>query len=583
MKRITIKYWQELPLLVDSLKRENSQLVFEWNQLFNPSRNYVTSINFQDITIRFEGDYWRIATRLYQSFCQEYGLRLNIDNYIWLSEHTNIIKNSLVGDDVFNQYVRDNGGYLEAEEFVENNKLVNWHGEDFELYYNHRDMEMVHRLGMEIMPNKYQFRSKNGYYLPIDIHVRYNEIITKWLRREGSNPRKYQIIHSPTLTIVGVDKGSVFELAKYLYLNEGLYELIIQWVDEPDKTEYKIKVNNNTIYVKDLWKEENEEYVQISRKLSVLSEYELDSFKALDIMYNSHFSKEYGIELSSELYNRLNVPEDRLLRGLTFISGNTYGDSELALGSPVPMSVNAEGLRIKTPYNYIKSGGYRDVLLPLNRDESYNKYIQEFNNLDTDIRVVLGKSSIPKKEEKVELDEVIVYEEEKIPLSNYPRVEFDVEDLGLDFTDVEVESERLTKTVKDFKYIPYILEVTESNGRLHVTYLDGEELTIDKDDAFLRTRVVFRDRIGLTIRGEVVQLTELLLSLGTDYLESYTQEMLDDNKTQELIDEWLRALVSKDTTKLYNLVTGYSIGVAREEETIEEDDDFDIFEDIGLI
>lgn len=585
MNTITIKYWQELPLLVQSLKRANSQIIYEWDKLFNPSRKYVTSINFEDVTIRFRGDYWRVATRLYQSFCQEYELRLNIHTFLWLAEHTNIIKESLVGDDTFNEYIKENGGYLEVEEFVENNKLVNWHGEDFELYYNHRDMEMVQSLGMEVMPNNYQFRSKNGYYLPIDIHVRYNNILMKWLRREGYNKNKYLISHSPTLTIVGVGKGSIFELARYLYKNEGLYELMIQWIDEPDKTEYKIKINSNTIYVKDLWEEENEEYVKMARTLSVLSEYELQSFKTLDILYKSQFCKEHGIELSEELYSELSIPEERMLSGLTHIKGNLYGDSELALGSPEPMSIDTEDLKIKTPYEYINSGVYRDVLLPLEGDESYNKHVQKLNILDTDIRVVLGKSSVPKKEEEVQLDEVITYGYEGIPLSAYPKVELDVDELDLDFGDITIEPKRLMKTDEDFKYVPYILEVEDINGSLHVTYLDGEELTIDKDDVYKRTRVVFRDRIGLTIREDVVQLTELLLSLGTDYLESYTNDLLEDEDTQGLIDEWLQALVENNSTELYQRVKDYNISVEREEELDGEDeeDDFDIFEDIGLI
>lgn len=582
MKRIRIKYWQELPLLVDSLKKANSQLVYDWQEMFNPSRAYTTSINFHDVRITFEGKYWKVATRLFQSVCVEYGLKLGIHTFLWFAEHTTVLRDSLLGDEEFNTFIRSNNGYEEVEEFVKNNKLVNWHGEDLEVYYNQRDMEMLQRLGMEVRPNMYQFRSKCGYYLPIDIKIRYNDSLMKWLRGKGADANTYQITHSPIVTIIGLEKRAIIDLATYLYKKEKLYELIIQWVDDPLATEYKIKIHNTTVLVKDCWREENKEYVEMSRELSSLSEYNLESFKLLDVLLNSQFDKEYGIELSDELYNKLNIPKDRLLSGLKHIQGNVYGKEEMALGSPVPLTVDAEALRIKTPYEYIKSGEYRGVMLSLLDDERYTNDTQELSILDTDIRVVLRKSSIPVEERDVDLYGIV--KESKgveVNLDDYPSVEFDVEQLPIDFKEgMTIKKRKLTGTDDDFKYVPYILDVEDGGDSLYVTYIDGSTLKVSHDDKYKRSRIVFKDSVGVHVREGIGELAELLLSLGTDTLGEYTDNLVSGEGTQVLIEEWLRAVVSLDTKNLYQLIQEFSI--SRVEESSEEEE-FDIFEDIDLM
>ena len=594
MRRLTIKYWQELPFLVGELKSASSQLIHEWQKQFNPARSYTTSIDFEDVQIVFEGDYWRVATRLFQMFCQDYQVRLNLNTYMWLATHTTIIKGSLLGDDEFNQYIRENGGYDEVEEFVETNKLVNWHGEDFELHYNHRDMELLQRLGMEILPDKYQYRSKSGYYLPIGIHIRYNTAITKWIRRVGIDRRKYQITHTPMLMIIGEEKDAIFELARYLYVNEGLSDLIIQWADEPDKTEYKIQIQNTEVYVKDRWKEENEEYVKVARGLKVLSGYELESFKVQDILRNSTYS-EYGIELADKFYKKLNLPPEKIIGDKKHIYGNKYSYDEGALGSGKPISIDASGIKLKTPYEYVESGKYSEVLLPLVNESRYTKDGEGVDLVDTDIRIVLGIKTQTEQKDDVDLDTLVESGKgEKHPIGSYPVVDFsqlgvDIEDLPIDFTEgVQVEPKRLTNTVKDFKYIPYVLDVEDVGDMYRVEYIDGEELEIPKNDKHLRTRVVFQDRVGVKIKPQVPQLTELLMSLSTDELVNATESEIRglDGLTRELIDGWIEALVSGDRQALYRSIKGYNIGDPSQYDTKpldDSEDDFDIFEDINIL
>lgn len=594
MDRITIKYWQELPDLVGKLKSASSPLVYEWQKYFNPARSYTTSIDFEDVRINFEGNYWRVATRIYQLFCQEYQVRLNLNTFMWLATHTIIINNSLLGDTEFNEYIKENNGYEEVEEFVEHNKLVNWHGEDFELHYNQRDMEMINRLGMEIVPNRYQYRSKGGYYLPIDIHIKYNSVITNWLRRVGDGRFNYQLVHSPRLTIQGVKKGSIMALAYDLYKYEGLSELMIQCVDEPTKTEYEITIQGTRLTVQDGWAEDNKEYVDSARRLTGISDYQLEYFKVQDILRHSKYTKD-GIELEEGYYQRLNIALVDIKGDKQHIYGNKYSESTVALGSGNPISVLYNNIRVKTPYESVESGEYREVLLPMVNDTSYTVWEEDSAEIDADNHIVLRIQ--PKEEDKreISLDELVTVDlGERYTLDRYPRIDAKVENTTLKellptlypLEDTHKDIKRLTYTRDDFKYVPYILSVEDEGDRIRVIYMDNTELTIRKDDNNLRTRVVFQDRVGIELRPISENLTNVLLSLATDEIEEFTVDLVSEIEgtgilTRDLIDEWLQALVTGDGEALYRHIKGYSIGVTEDKKELEED--FDIFEDIGLI
>lgn len=594
MKRITIKYWQELPLIIESLKRASSQILFEWQETFNPARSYITSINFEDVRIVFQGEFWRVSTRLYQMFCMEYQLNLNISTYLWLAEHTTIINNSLLGDEVFNHYIKENRGYIEAEEFVENNKLVNWYDEDFELYYNYKDMEMLQRLEMEIRPNRYQYRSKSGYYFPINIHIRYNAILEEWLRGEGKNLNKYQIRHQPRLTIIGVDKSSVFDFARYLYQEKGLSELIIQWVDDKDKTEFTITINETTVIVKDKWREENEEYSTYAQTLNKLSHYQLERFKTQDILNHSTYS-DAGIELDEEYYQRLHLTENKVVGKRYKIGDKLYGDTPYALGSPQPIVVQAEELKLKTPYQSVQSGVYKGVLLPITAYGGYNNsqpIKEEWDESDTDIRIVLRKSSVPEQsleDEEGDLEVLYGKVNERIPLSLYPSVQFEQIPMTIDFTEeIQVQDKRLTYTNQDFYYVPYILDIQPVGEQLQVNYQDGEQINYPLTDENLRVRVVFKDRIGVQLKEGMNHFANLLMSLATDELDKkglqWLKRIPEDEEVKQILDSWLQALTTRISGNLLYTVQSYDIGEERlleQEESLDEE--FDIFEDIDLL
>lgn len=587
MNKLKITYLEELPFLIEMLKNANSPLIYDWQKSFNPARTYITSIDFEEVQILFSGTYWKEATRLFQVFCLEYGERLTLQRFMWLAEHTTIMNHSLLGDSEFNHYIKENGGYLEVTEFEKNNILLNCHGEDFELHYNHRDIEMVQRLGMEILPTKYQFRSKNGYYLPINIHIRYNDVLTKWMRRGGKNRNRYQVTHTPELVIEGVSKNAVFDLAVYLYKQEGLSSLITQWAVDPNKTEYKIKIKYTEVLVRDSWKEENPEYVSTARELSVLSEYDLESFKVQDILKHSTYDT-YGIALGYEHYQKLNLSPEKVVGDKVPLGDNRYGYVEGALGSGVPISVNAGGIRIKTPYYYVEMGKYKDVLLPLVNNKSYTSYVHKNRYDDADIRLVLEKGA---KYATTDFTEDVIEVEEsnksKIPLDKYPKVDFSrlkLEELGLDFTEgLHLNRTRLTDTYDDFKYVPYILSVEGKDTQLIVEYVDGDIVKFSTTDADYRARVVFKDRVGVTLRPEIKSLSELVMSLSTDTLEGLSGVDLESNGEEfgDLLSEWLRYRETKDSFRVWDEVKKISIGLRSKGEL--EEYDIDIFEDIHLI
>ena len=579
-RSITVEYWQELPSLIEALKRANSQIVYEWNKEFDPTIEYVTSINFQDVRIRFKGEEWAIVTRLYKLFCEEFDLDLNFNNYVWLATHTKVINNALLGDKEFNRYVISNGGMIEAEEFVKYNKLVIWHGEDFELYYNYRDMEMIQRLGMEVRPNQFQFRSKSGYYLPIKIHIKYNDILTRWLRGEGRNLNKYEIVHTPEFTILATEKSSLYDLAKYMYKEEGLSELIVKWVDELDKTEYKVTIGGTKVYIKDVWREENKEYVRTARRLNKVSPYELEAFRIQEVLNHSNYDEDYGIELNEGIYSRLTIDEGKLLRGLTKVKENLYEKEEGSLGKSQAISIPISDIKIKTPYQVIKNGEYSGATLPLVEELGYNKGKKEVNTLDTDLRVVLRKSSIPKKSQEFTFEDIYNNGEGlRYEIRDYPEVEVDLEKYGVEIKQQDIEEDRnLTGTDVDFKYIPYVISVENLDSYKRITYIDGDIIELPNTSSNIRTRLVFKDRVGVEIDEDSKRLTELLLSLSTDRLENIGYDYQSkEGLTEKVIEEWLDALITGNVETLYETIKEYPLS-----DKVEVEEDGELFEIFGF-
>lgn len=579
-RSITVEYWQELPSLIEALKRANSQIVYEWNKEFDPTIEYVTSINFQDVRIRFKGEEWAIVTRLYKLFCEEFDLDLNFNNYVWLATHTKVINNALLGDKEFNRYVISNGGMIEAEEFVKYNKLVIWHGEDFELYYNYRDMEMIQRLGMEVRPNQFQFRSKSGYYLPIKIHIKYNDILTRWLRGEGRNLNKYEIVHTPEFTILATEKSSLYDLAKYMYKEEGLSELIVKWVDELDKTEYKVTIGGTKVYIKDVWREENKEYVRTARRLNKVSPYELEAFRIQEVLNHSKYDEDYGIELNEGIYSRLTIDEGKLLRGLTQVKANLYEKEEGSLGKSQAISIPISDIKIKTPYQVIKNGEYSGATLPLVEELGYNKGKKEVNTLDTDLRVVLRKSSIPKKSQEFTFEDIYNNGEGlRYEIRDYPEVEVDLEKYGVEIKQQDIEEDRnLTGTDVDFKYIPYVISVENLDSYKRITYIDGDIIELPNTSSNIRARLVFKDRVGVEIDEDSKRLTELLLSLSTDRLENIGYDYQSkEGLTEKVIEEWLDALITGNVETLYETIKEYPLS-----DKVEVEEDGELFEIFGF-
>lgn len=586
MQTITIRYWQELPPIIASLKRSFSQLVSEWEDDFNPTIKYYTSIDFTDIQVRFRGKHWADTYHLFILFCEEYGIKPNVTNYLWLMEHTKVVNRALLGDEVFNQYVKNNGGYEEAEEFVENNKLVIWQGKDFEVNYNYEDMEMIKRLGMEIQPNKYRFRSKSGYYLPIKIKIKYNQTISQWVNRLRKDKR-YQIMHTPRLTIQGLEYDSIYELSKYLY-QEGYEDLIVQWAMDTGKSDFELKIHNTKILIEDLWKKENSEQVGIANRIHKLSDYKVKAFRVQDIIKHSTYSKEYGLKLDNYLFNKLRVDKGSIVGELTEVYEDVYGKERWTLGELRPISIQASGIKLETPYQLIEEGKYKESELPL---VDYNKRKHKFgiNTLqDTDLRIVLRKKNV-----REETDDDIMgslgqgeQSNKKIPLSHYRklRVDIDLDQYGITLEDMETDFEesRLTGEISDLERVPYILKVQEIGKELRVTYVEGNEEVFSLTDPYLRTRVVFRDLIGVDLREGIEDFTELILSLNTTELVNPNNiyerlEEQDEWESLRVIDEWIATLNGGSSRQLYQEVVSFELG-----ETVEPWGD-SILDDISII
>ena len=609
MERIKVEYWQEIPMLIERLKEENSPLLFDWAEYFNPLRTYTTSIRFEDVRIEFVGEYWKVALRLYQSFCVEYNRRLSINTFYWLSLNTTIVNDTLLGNEEFNQFLRANGGFEEAEEFVQYNKLVNLNGEDFEVKYNYRDMEMIQRLGFEVRPNIYQYRSRLGYYLPIGVKVRFNDILEEWIDWEVKGSNRYSLVYTPHLTVLGLEKDSVLRLARYLYQSHGLSDLMVSWVSEPSSSRYRVKIGNTMVQVWDIWREEHELHVITARGLRGISEYELEAFQVHDILMHSEYGS-YGIELEGDYYDRLRLPKSKIVGDKIDLGNNKYSFDEQALGSGTPISVNVGDLKIRTPYEYVKSGLYKEVLYPLTEEVAY-----DVSQIDLDIRVVLGikpdyQTSKGEEEERLEdMVQVVGVGDNVVReylLSDYPSVDIapHVDTLTKDegfFDGFKRKEVYLTGTFTDVERIPYVLGAEELLDGYRVAYMDNTEIIFSKDEPNLLARAVFMDKATKELKGYIPSLANMLLSLGTDKLElmewheepnneSSEEPSEEPNKIDELLNKWIDALLTGEWQELQYLVRSYPIGVVnREEELVANQEDadladgYDIFDDIIVL
>lgn len=574
MERLAIKRKEDLPYLIEKLRESNSPVVRDWNREFNPTLNYRTSINMMDVRIEFWGDYWEESYRLFSLFSEEYGWDMTVQNYIWLSENTEIVNKALYGNSEFNEYIMSNGAEEELIEFVKMHPLMSMAGEDIELLYTERYMDMLNDLGMYFANNKYLYRSNKGYYLPVGFKVIYgNEL--DWVRDVNVFKKKdLEIVHNPQVEVRCLNKGIFYRLAKDLYQNFGLYELIISWVDEPYEEEYEITIGNVKVKVVDVWKKGNKEYMKAARYLKSISDKELEAYKVKDIIEHSNWI-DGELNIDEEYYKKIGVPKEKVVKGYNKIREGVYSTGDTELGKKDRLKIQFDKMTMYSPYELVQEGKYREPLIPLTRPDLAEDNKEE---LDRDIRLVLGyRGKQEDKEDSYTRKEKYLGEDTKKSLEQYPSVDIKDEDLP----EIKIEEEKelqkeLTGGLEDLLNIPYVESYQKEEDMVVIYYRDGKIVRLrglGEQAVDLEERVLFRDSIGLDYKESTKRLVKMLMSLATDKLEYVSLEEESEEfreLVKEIIDEWLEVLINKDSGRLIQLVEDLQDEVVKEE-------DIDIF------
>src|SRR5699024_8041452 len=154
------------------------------------------------------------------------------------------------------------------------------------------------------------------------------------------------------------------------------------------------------------------------------------------------------------------------------------------------------------PYEYVKSGLYKEVLYPLTEEVAY-----DVSQIDLDIRVVLGikpdyQTSKGEEEEEERLEDMVqvvgvgdtVVRE--YLLSDYPSVDIARHDVTLRNDEVFFDGFKrkevyLTGTFTDVERILYVLGAEELLDGYRVAYMDNTEIIFSKDEPNLLARAVF--------------------------------------------------------------------------------------------